>query len=86
MQTFDLRDARLGFDDCPCPHHDTSQCDCQMIILLVYGGQAEPITLILHGSDGRTWLSLVNTLAQHADLSLQVSIKKALQINSQEGL
>lgn len=86
MQTFDLHDVRLGHDTCPCPHHGTSQCDCQMIVLLVYGDEAEPITLILHGNDGRTWLSLVNTLAQHADSFLQVSIEKALQINFKEGL
>ncbi|MFH1906685.1 MAG: hypothetical protein ABIL11_04750 [Chloroflexota bacterium] len=56
-------------------------CDCQMVVLLVYGSAPEPATLILHGNDGQTWLSLVNTPAQHADPSLQSSIEQALEAN-----
>jgi hypothetical protein len=33
-----------------------------MIVLLVYGNGREPETLILHGSDGRTWLSFSHTM------------------------
>ena len=36
VQTFDLHVARLAHPDCPCPHHGTADCDCQMVILLVY--------------------------------------------------
>ena len=81
LQTFDLHDARLGLSDCPCPHHGTAHCDCQMVVLLVYGQAGRPATLILHGNDGQSWLSLVNTPAQQADASLRVSIEQALQIN-----
>jgi len=59
VQTFDLHSARQALEDCPCPHHGTEQCDCQMVVLLVYANAAEPATLILHGNDGRTWISLV---------------------------
>ena len=82
LQTFDLRDARLGIADCPCPHHGTTHCDCQMVVLLVYGQGALPATLILHGNDGQSWLSLVNTPAQLADASLRAAIEHALQIKS----
>jgi len=51
VQTFDLNTARLGHHNCSCPHHGTYACDCQMIVLLVYGKPAEPATLILHGND-----------------------------------
>ena len=80
-QTFDLQTARVGLEDCPCPHHGTSACDCQMVVLLVYGEAAEPAALILHGNDGQTWLSLVNTPAQHVDPSIRASIEEALQVN-----
>lgn len=79
LQTFDLHDARLGLKDCPCPHHGTEQCDCQMVVVLVYGNAAEPATLILHGNDGQTWLSLVNNPLQHADPVIRLVIEQALQ-------
>ena len=41
MRTFDLQAARHDPADCPCPHHGTEQCDCQMVVLLVYGLAAE---------------------------------------------
>lgn len=60
MQTFDLQAARVGLHDCSCPNHGTDACDCQMVVLLVYGKTAEPITLVLHGNDGQTWFSFVD--------------------------
>ena len=81
LQTFDLHDARLGTADCSCPHHGTAQCDCQMVVLLVYGQATRPATLILHGNDGQSWLSLVNTPAQQAAAPLRAAIEQALQIN-----
>jgi hypothetical protein len=87
IQTFDLKSARVDLEDCPCPHHGTSKCDCQMMVLLVYGKAPEPATLILHGNDGQSWLSLVDTPAQHADPSTQASIERAFRVNpSKEGL
>ena len=58
VQTFDLQEARTGSSSCTCLHHGTEVCDCQMIVLLVYGGASQPATLILHGNDGQTWLSI----------------------------
>jgi len=82
LRTFDLHNARLGLEECPCPHHGTEQCDCQLIVVLVYGNAAEPATLILHGNDGQTWLSLVNNPLQRADPAIQSAIEQALQQNA----
>jgi len=79
VQTFDLHAARLGLDDCPCPNHGTDKCDCQMIVLLVYGEKAEPITLILHGNDGQTWVSAAESPSQRADKKLITSIRQVLE-------
>ena len=57
VQTFDLHTARIGSHECQCPNHGTEACDCQMVVLLIYGDTVEPVTLILHGNDGQTWLS-----------------------------
>src|SRR5215207_199870 len=80
VQTFDLHIARAALHDCDCPQHGTDQCDCQMIVLLVYGSTTEPITLILHGNNGQTWLSIPNGTASNATLVSQ--IQNSLQTGS----
>ena len=78
VQTFDLQQARTGSSSCTCPHHGTEACDCQMIILLVYGNACEPVSLILHGNDGQTWLSFGETLRPESDPELILAIQKTL--------
>jgi hypothetical protein len=82
LQTFDLNTARFAVTGCACPNHGTDECDCQMVIVLVYGKVEAPAALILHGNDGQTSLSLVNTPLQHADPALQQSIEQALQVTT----
>lgn len=72
VQTFDLHTARAALHDCDCPHHGTDQCDCQMVVLLVYGKMDEPATLILHGNDGTTWLSITASAKSNRDLDEQI--------------
>jgi hypothetical protein len=55
---FDLRSALAGSIECPCPHHGTADCDCQMVVLLVYGPGEPPLTLTAHGHNYTTWISL----------------------------
>ena len=81
VQTFDLHTTRSGLHDCSCPNHGTEACDCQMVVLLIYGKAEEPVTLILHSSEGKTWLSIVDNSVKKADQSIQLSIKQALQEN-----
>ncbi len=76
--TFDLQIARIDHADCPCPHHGTDQCDCQMNVLLVYKTGSNPVTILAHGHDGNTWLALVNTPQQPVDSRLEALIRKTL--------
>lgn len=85
LQTFDLHDARLALDDCPCPHHGTAECDCQMVVVLIYGKTREPATLILHGHDGQTWISLAEQPEQTTDASLVRAIERALTSDGPAG-
>lgn len=78
VQTFDLNTARGGFHDCSCPNHGTDECDCQLVVLLVYGNTDMPETLILHGNGGQTWLSMTGTLASNVTGSLTELIKATL--------
>ena len=82
MRTFDLQVARSDPADCPCPHHGTDQCNCQMIVLLVYGEGYQPVSLVAHSSDGWTWFSLVDTPQQRADPRLERAIRQALPTQS----
>ena len=78
VRTFDLQVARQTQTSCPCPHHGTEQCDCQMVILLVYARECQPISIIAHGYNGQTWFSVVDTPQQHADPRLEAVIRLAL--------
>ena len=79
VQTFDLHAARVGLHDCPCPNHGAEECDCQMVVLLVYGKTSEPVTLILHGNDGQTWISIAEDARQRADTKLLAVIQQSLE-------
>jgi hypothetical protein len=80
IQTFDLHTARLAMHNCPCPNHGTEDCDCQMVVVLVYGKVAEPATLILHGNNGQTWVSIVNDPQQRVDAKTMTLIQQTLEV------
>jgi hypothetical protein len=54
-----------------------------MVVLLVYGTTEEPVTLILHGSDGQTWLSIVESQPQ-TDARLMNTIQQTLETTAPE--
>jgi hypothetical protein len=87
VQTFNLHSAMMGTHGCSCPNHGTEECDCQMVVLLVYGEAAEPVTLLLHGNSKQTWVSIADSILQHPDPQLQITIQRALgQQESEIGL
>lgn len=49
-----------------------------MLILLVYRSPAAPVTLIIHGSDASTWISMVDVPGQRADALAQGLIRRLL--------
>lgn len=78
VPTFDLQVARTAHPDCSCPHHGTDECNCQMIVLLVYDRQDDPVTLVIHGQDGKTWLSLATPVRTRSRQSLESAVRNAL--------
>jgi hypothetical protein len=80
IRSFDLQATRsLQENQCTCPHHGTSQCTCQWMILLVYGKRPEPLTLVLDGQEDHTWLTAVNGPGQRADLNLAQKIFETIE-------
>jgi hypothetical protein len=51
-----------------------------MVVLLVYGEADEPVTLILHGNNGQTWLSIADGPQQTIDSRLINTIHQALEL------
>jgi hypothetical protein len=61
-----------------CLHHGTADCDCHIVILLVYEADGPPATLLAYGQDGETWLSLVVAAGQRPPPRLENKISQAL--------
>lgn len=73
IRTFDLHETRVGEINCTCPNHGTEKCDCQMVVLLVYGKENQPASLVAHGHNGQTWFSMVEFLGgTNARLEAQI--------------
>ena len=78
--TFDLQEARHSHVNCACPHHGTQQCDCQLVILLIYGNGPRPATLIAHGQEGKTWFSFGDSFPQHSSQHLETLLLRTLRL------
>ena len=84
VRTFDLHVARHAQVSCPCPHHGTDQCDCQMVVLLVYGtggyksSERQPVSVVAHGHNGQTWLSIIDTPQQRPEPRVEAAIRLAV--------
>jgi hypothetical protein len=85
MRSFDLKAARAAQVDCTCPQHGTEQCDCQMVVLLVYGQDNQPVTLVVHGHDGKTQIALVDNPEEQPDNRLIQAIIRAILPSSEQG-
>lgn len=78
-QSFDLRGALTLVPDCACPHHGTGLCDCQYSVLLVYGqALSAPVTVVAHGRDHRTWITVSDPPDEGAAAGLSLAIVQAL--------
>ncbi len=80
VRTFDLQEARLSHSDCPCPHHGTEACDCQMIVLLIYNGEHTPVSILVHSFQATTWFYLVDTPEQPVDRNLEILVRETLPL------
>lgn len=79
-RSFDLRAAREAHVGCTCPHHGTEKCDCQIVVLLIYGQEERPVTLVAHGRDGRTRFALVNHPDDDFSIPIVEEIKQIIRV------
>ena len=78
IRTFDLQEARLSHPDCPCPHHGTEACNCQMSVLLIYHKEHSPASLLVHSFQETTLLYLVAAPEQPIPQQLASLIRRIL--------
>jgi len=78
-QTFALNTARQARTGLLCPHHGWNDCDCQIVVLLVYGCLHEPFSLVVYGNDGQSWLSMSEDALPGVDPIISAAIEQALQ-------
>ena len=77
--SFDLRSAMTAPGDCSCPYHGSDPCHCQMVVMLVYGAAVAPATLVAHGHNGQTWITLIDTPAQHPAPDVAMAVTQTLK-------
>ncbi len=78
LQTFDLQIARSSGAQCTCPRHGTADCDCQLVVLLIYGEGTAPAALMLHGSDGHTWISFPDGTPCAAESVIEAAVASSI--------
>jgi hypothetical protein len=78
LRSFDLRSALTAQPDRICPCHGTSPCNCQFVVLLIYGGAARPVVVIAHGHDQETSLQLVSDPQERNDSYLAGEVMTAI--------
>ncbi|MDX1413760.1 MAG: hypothetical protein R3293_06185 [Candidatus Promineifilaceae bacterium] len=78
VTSFDSQHTCEPGNRAPCPHHGTAVCDCRIIILLIYEATSHPATLLAHGQDGETWVSLATAAGQRPTTGLENKIRLAL--------
>jgi hypothetical protein len=86
-QSFDLQTARATLLDpscCPCPYHGSPDCTCQYLVLLVSQGDDPPVSLVVHGHDNSTYISLIQPEPEARDVQLEVRIVAAIRTLASE--
>ncbi len=86
LQTFDLQSARSSGAQCMCPRHGAADCDCQMVVLLIYGEGTAPTALMLHGSDGHTCISFLDGNAGRAESVIEAAVASSIGGQPDDGL
>jgi hypothetical protein len=80
VRSFDFQPSRteMGNGNCECPYHGTRYCDCQVVVLLVYGERGNPATLLMHGRDRKIKFSLVDSPQHPIDPGMEALITSTL--------
>ena len=76
--SFDLRSSRTIATNCLCQQNGTTVCDCQMVVLLLYGLGTHPTTLVVHSYNRQTWLTLDDRMGERPSTTILSLIRQAI--------
>jgi len=79
--SFDFQAACSSFDMNICPDHGETPCDCQMVVLLVYGADSRPLSLVVHGHNGRVQVGIKEEQGD-ADRAFESRVNRLLDTNN----
>jgi hypothetical protein len=49
-----------------------------MVVLLIYGKQDDPATLVIHGQERRSWVSVASPVGKRSSQNFESSIRRIL--------
>jgi hypothetical protein len=78
VRSFDLRTAVAGHGQCACPHHGTTQCACQYVVLLAYGSGGAPVVVTAHSSDAVAEMLVINDANAPCEPAVSKAVEAAL--------
>jgi hypothetical protein len=78
--SFDLQAACASFEANICPHHGQAPCDCQMLVMLVYAEEGDPLALVAHGHMGRVQVG-IREESVGANHALETRVRSLLGVN-----
>jgi hypothetical protein len=79
VRSFDLRSALVAHKDCTCPHHGTTACTCQFVVLLVYKAGTGPVVITIHSYNTQARVQLVLDHLTQPNLALAGQIMPILE-------
>jgi hypothetical protein len=77
-RSFDLRLALEAHRECECPYHGTSDCPCQLVVLLAYGKNGVPVAVTAHSYGPETTLKLIEAEAPEEARDVVEGVRAAL--------
>lgn len=80
IRSFDLQSAKAAHVDCSCPRHATNDCNCQLVVMLVYDRLGTMVTLVAHSNDEQTHFVLVEFPNRIEEQGLKNKVMQALAV------
>jgi hypothetical protein len=80
IRSFDLQTAKAAHESCTCPYHGEAECDCQLVVLLVYDDQGSLLKMVVHSKGNKTHFALTDPPHSDQERKIKIKILQALAL------
>ena len=80
IRSFDLQTAKDAHENCTCPHHGEDECDCQLVVILVYDDQGTLLKIVAHSKDKKTHFALIDPPDNDRERKMKIKLLQALAL------